>query len=147
MRKINRDGLAIIKCYEGLKLEAYLCPGGRWSIGYGHTTGVKEGDTCTAEQAEQWLIEDIETAKRSVASLVDVPVTDDQFSALVSLVFNIGSAAFRSSTLLRKLNYGEYLSAGQEFSRWTKAGGKDQPGLIRRRKSERELFMKGVKTS
>lgn len=149
MRRINHRGLDIIKRSESLALVAYLCPARVWTIGYGHTAGVKEGDTCTVEQAEAWLRDDCAHAEMAVARLVRVPITDNQFSALVSFAFNVGTdedadtiaEGLGDSTLLRKLNGGDYIGAANEFPKWNKAGGKVLGGLVTRREAERNLFL------
>lgn len=141
--KIAEPGLAIIKASEALRLKAYLptkddVP----TIGYGHTRGVKLGDTCTLEQAEAWLREDCEDAENDVLATVKVPLTQNQFDALVSLVFNIGGKAFRASTLLKRLNAKLYQQAADQFPRWNKQAGKVLNGLTKRRARERSLFLK-----
>src|SRR4051812_49352160 len=107
-RTIHAAGLALVKAYEGLRLEAYQDTSGIWTIGYGHTKGVKPGDSIGAARAEQLLKADLMEAEQAVETLVTVPLTDNQFSALVSFVFNLGEAAFARSTLLKKLNQGGY---------------------------------------
>lgn len=142
MRRIGPAGLELVKSFEQLRLRAYLPTADDVpTIGYGHTEGVKMGDTCTAQQAEQWLIEDLDTAERCVNGRVKMPITNNQFDALVSLVFNIGVANFKASTLLRKLNMGDYAGAAAEFHRWRFQKGKELAGLVRRRARERELFL------
>lgn len=140
-RKITEEGLDLIKQFEGLRLEAYQCSAGVWTIGYGHTLGVQEGDTISEVDADDFLAEDIGWAESEISRGVRVPISDNQFSALVSLVFNIGKGAFRASTLLKKLNDGEYDEAADEFLRWNKVHGKTLAGLTRRREAERELFL------
>lgn len=144
--KLGTEGLELIKEHEGLRLKAYLCQAGIPTIGYGHTKGVKLGDTTTAEQAEAWLKEDVSDSENGVNSLVKITITQNQFDALVSFVFNLGSGAFGSSTLLKKLNSGDYSAAADQFLVWNKVrvNGKLQisNGLKRRRKAERELFLK-----
>jgi lysozyme len=142
MRRIGPPGLAIIKSCEKLRLRAYLpTPNDVPTIGYGHTEGVKMGDVCTAAQAEKWLIEDCDAAEICVNGRVKLPITDNQFDALVSLVFNIGINAFASSTLLRKLNSGDYAGAAAEFKRWRFQKGEELAGLVKRRERERKLFL------
>lgn len=148
-RHINEEGLAIIRESEGLRLRAYKCPAGVWTIGYGHTNGVQPGDSCTIRQAEEWLKEDCEQAERDIAELVTVPLTDNQFSALVSWVFNIGSdidaddiaEGLGDSTMLKRINAGDYSGAAIEMQKWNKAGGKTLPGLIARRQREAALWL------
>ena len=146
--RISNFGLDIIKASEGLRLKAYLCPAGVWTIGYGHTKGVKEGDTCTVSQADRFLREDCMEAETAVTRLVKVPINQNQFDALVSFVFNVGAdedadkiaEGLGDSTLLRKLNEGDYVSAALEFTKWNRAAGKVLPGLVKRRKAEQTLF-------
>jgi len=140
-RSIGAAGLETIKHFEDLALKAYICPAGIPTIGWGHTKGVEMGDTCTYEQAEQWLREDCAEAERAVNAGVRVPITQNQFDALVSFTFNVGAGAFRRSTLLRLLNNGDYAGASAQFKRWTKSGGVVLKGLTRRRECERKLFL------
>ena len=139
--KLSANGLNLIKQLEGLRLQAYQCSAGVWTIGYGHTTGVLSGDIIDEAQAEVFLREDIVDPEDTVNRLVTVPLGQNQFDALTSFVFNLGSGNFRSSTLLRKLNAGDYNGAADELLRWIHAGGKSLPGLVRRRDIERKLFI------
>ena len=138
--KISLEGLSLIKIFEGCKLEAYKCSAGVWTIGYGHTTGVKEGDVCTQEEAEKLLRGDIFKFEEYVQDSVKVDLDQSQFDALVAWTFNLGPGNLRSSTMLKKLNNGEYESVPFEMRRWNKAGGKTLDGLIRRRQAESLLF-------
>lgn len=138
--KLSQRGLDAIKAHEGLRLRAYDDGAGVLTIGYGHTAAVRAGDQITAEQAEQFLREDVEWAEACVRDAVHVSISQAQFDALTSLVFNIGAGAFRKSTLLQKLNAGDYSGAAQEFVRWNQAGGRVMPGLTKRRLAERDLF-------
>lgn len=140
---INDLGLQLVKEFEGLRLKAYRCPAGVWTIGYGHTRGVHNGQECTEAEAASWLVEDLLEAESTVKYLVTAPLTENQRAALVSLVFNIGGGNFRTSTLLRLLNAGDYQGAAQQFLKWTKGGGEELPGLKRRREAERALFLEG----
>ena len=133
-------GLDIVKEAEGLRLSAYLCPAGIPTIGYGHTKGVKFGDTCTREQAEKWLENDFFTAKQDVKAVVKVPLKENQLDALASFVFNLGVRKLIQSTLLKKLNAGDYNGAAAEFDKWVFAGKVKLNGLIKRRAKERKLF-------
>lgn len=133
-------GLDIVKEAEGLWLSAYLCPAGIPTIGYGHTKGVKLGDTCTKEQAEKWLENDFFTAKQEVKAVVKVPLRENQLDALASFVFNLGVRKLTQSTLLKKLNAGDYSGAAAEFDKWVFAGKVKLNGLIKRRAKERKLF-------
>ena len=136
----SKEGIALIKKFEGCKLEAYKCSAGVWTIGYGHTTGVKEGDVCTQEEAEKLLRGDIFKFEEYVQDSVKVDLDQSQFDALVAWTFNLGPGNLRSSTMLKKLNNGEYESVPFEMRRWNKAGGKTLDGLIRRRQAESLLF-------
>lgn len=139
--KTNARGFALIRRWEGLELKAYLCPARKWTIGYGHTKGVYPGMRITEVQADELLRGEIHEYESGVAGLVNVPLTDNQFSALVSFAYNLGLAALRGSTLLRKLNAGDYEAAAGEFLRWNKADGRIMTGLTRRRLAERNLFL------
>jgi len=138
--KTGKKGLDLIKHFEGLRLNAYQCSAHVWTIGYGHTAGVQPGDTVTDEQAEALLLQDIAEAERSVNHSLTVPVTQNQFDALVSFTFNVGSGNLRASTLLKKLCAGNTAGAAEEFLRWVNAGGKKSPGLLVRREAEKALF-------
>lgn len=137
---IGAAGLALIKEFEGFRLKAYLCSGNVPTLGFGHTRGVKMGDSCTQAQADAWLLEDLKEAEACVNGAVTAPLTENEFSALVSLVFNIGCGAFRKSTLLRKLLKSDFDGVALQFRRWDKAGGKVVAGLTRRRLAEARLF-------
>ena len=139
-RLINSAGLALIRECEGLRLEAYQDTADPpiWTIGYGHTRGVKKGDTCSQIQAEDWLEADLLVAEDEVQRCVKVKLTDNQYSALVSFAFN--EKDFHSSTLVKKLNEGDYSSVPDELRRWIYSGGKKSSGLIRRRRLESELW-------
>lgn len=117
------------------------------TIGYGHTKGVKLGDTCTVEEAEDYLLQDIAWVVAAVNKNVSVQLNQNQFDAVGSLVFNIGASAFLKSTILRKLNQGDFAGAEREFARWNKQKGRVVPGLTTRRKKEAELFATTVRTS
>lgn len=146
--RISNLGVQLVKHFEGLYLKAYLCPARVWTIGYGHTGlkhndgTVKKGRTITEAEAEALLTQDLNTKYGpEVSRLVKVPLQQHEFDALVSFHFNTGALA--KSTLLRRLNIGDRAGAAEEFLRWTKGGGKELPGLVRRRKSERYLFLTG----
>lgn len=129
-----------VKSFEGRELKAYRCSAGVWTIGYGHTKGVKEGDTISASEAEQLLVEDITAIAADLNRLVNVPVTQGQYIALLSLAFNVGASAVKKSTLLFHLNHGRYDEAAAEFDKWVYVGGKESEGLKRRRAAERRFF-------
>ena len=136
----SKVGLALTESFEGCRLEAYQDSVGVWTIGYGHTRGVRPGMTCTGEQAVQWLIEDTQIAVDAVNDLVDVALTQDEFDALVDFVFNLGGPALAHSTMRRLLNAGQYHAAAEQFDLWDHAGGKVVAGLLRRRQAEAALF-------
>jgi len=138
--KISDKGLALIKEFEGVRLAAYLDSVGVPTIGYGHTKGVQMGDRCSMEEAAAWLAEDCEEAEDCVNGAVNVPLTQHEFDALISFVFNLGCGNFRKSTLLKKLLDSDYDGAAQEFQRWDKAGGQVLAGLTKRRLAEARLF-------
>lgn len=140
---IGQAGLELIKSFESLRLEAYPDPGtgGKpWTIGYGHIHNVHEGETCTEEDADRFLLDDLADAERCLEGCIQT-LEQQQYDALVSLVFNIGCGNFRASTLLRKLKAGEFEAAADEFLRWNRANGKIMNGLTRRRQAERTLFL------
>lgn len=139
--KTSQKGIDLIKKFEGCRLEAYRCPAGIWTIGYGHTKGVKDGQKITQEQAEELLRDDLRVYEQAVESCVKVPINQNQFDALVSFCYNCGAEALRTSTLLRLLNESKYSDAGEQFLRWNKAGGKVLVGLTRRREEERGMFL------
>lgn len=147
MRHIHRYGLEKIKSFEGFRGEAYQDSTGVWTIGYGHTAAAgapfpEKGMSISKEEAEILLRKDLEIYEKAVTNLVQVPVNDNQFAALVSLCFNIGVGAFSKSTLLKKLNLGLYEEAGAQFMRWTKAKGQVLQGLVNRRYAESALWFK-----
>lgn len=131
---------ALIKSFESLRLRAYKDAVGIWTIGWGHTAGVMPGDVVSERQAEAYFEDDLADAVRSVRRRVAVPLDQGQFDALVSFVFNIGDRKFADSTLLKRLNVGNYAGAEAWIQRWVYAGGKKLPGLVRRRSAEAELF-------
>lgn len=142
----SNKGIALSKGFEGLRLKAYQCSAGVWTIGYGHTKGVKEGQTITAEEAESLLREDLRTFEVGVSSLVTVFLHQHQFDALVSFAFNVGVGALKGSTLLKKIN----ARAGAdtiraEWVKWCHAGGRVVPGLQRRRLEEVTIYINGYK--
>ena len=139
--KINSAGLSLIRRFEGCELKAYYDEhGGVWTIGYGHTHGVKRGQTITKEDADAFLSRDVSWAEEAVMECVKAQINTNQFSACVSLCFNIGADAFKRSTLVKKINAEDFDGAADEFQKWNKAGGKVLNGLIRRRAAEEELF-------
>lgn len=146
--KTSSNGIAVIEYFESLQLSAYPDPatGGKpFTIGFGTTiypsgVAVKPGDFCTKEQAKQYMQHDLAKFEKAVSDSVRVQLNQGQFDALVSFTYNLGPANLRSSTLLRKLNAGDYAGASKEFSRWNRANGKVMRGLTRRRAAEQCLF-------
>lgn len=139
--KISDRGLELVKEFEGFASRVYDDVGGKPTIGYGHL--IRSGESfgvLSESEATELLCRDMEAAEAVVNDAVEVPLTSGQFSALCSLTFNIGSAAFLRSTLLRKLNAGDYVGALAEFPKWSKVGSKQVPGLLRRRVAEQVLF-------
>ena len=130
----------LIREFEGLELKAYKCPAGVLTIGYGHTKAVTAGMVITESKAEKLLREDLKWVEEAINSKVVVNLTQNQYDALASFIYNVGAGAFAKSTLLRKLNAEDYGGASAEFKRWNKGGGKVLKGLVRRRKAEQELF-------
>ncbi len=135
------NGRKLIESFEGLRLTAYLDQRGIATCGYGHTASVKMGDTCTPEQADEWLAGDLATAEGAVNRLVKVPLTQNQFDALVSLCFNIGQGNFAESTVLRDLNGGYIIPAACAILDWNKTNGQVNSGLVNRRNAEKALFL------
>ncbi|MMZ51657.1 Lysozyme RrrD [compost metagenome] len=137
---ISDKGLKLIQSFEGFREKAYLCPAGVWTIGYGHTKNVYPGQVSSMHDATMRLQWDAGNAERVVRQNVNVQLSQNQFDALVSFVFNLGERNFVQSTLLKYLNAGDYASAANQLLRWNKADGRVLPGLTRRRRAEKELF-------
>lgn len=142
---ISPAGIALISAAERCLLRAYPDEGGIWTIGFGTThypdgQPVKMGDTCTVEQAQEWLSHDVTKTEVGVSEAVRVPLSQNQFDALVSLAYNIGLGAFRGSTLLKLLNAGCAELAAKQFTLWNKVDGKPSSGLLRRRVMEQARF-------
>lgn len=138
---MNAKNLNIIKKYEGFSPVPYRCPAGVMTIGYGHA--IRPGETftrITEDQAEILLAADVIKAEQAIDKYVKVPLTQGQYDALVSFIYNVGSGAFSRSTLLRKLNRKDYSGAAGEFSRWVYANSRKLKGLINRRQEEMEVF-------
>ena len=138
--KTSAEGIALIKKFEGLELDSYQCSANVWTLGDGHTQGGAEGDSCSEEEAEIILVNDLKEFETYVNALVDVELDQNQFDALVAWTFNLGPTNLRTSTLLKKLNAGEYNDVPSEIKRWNRAGGQVLDGLIRRREAEALLF-------
>ena len=138
--KISKEGIALIKKFEGIELEAYQDSVGVWTIGYGHTKGVKEGDNISLKQAEQMLEEELVEYEGYINNMVELGLEQNQFDALVAWVYNLGPTNLRESTLLKVLNQGLFDEVPFEIKRWNKAGGQVLNGLVRRREAEALLF-------
>ena len=133
--------IEFIKSFEGFKPHAYLCPAGVWTIGYGTTEYVDPGDTVTEEEACELLAKDVQEAADAVDDLVDVELTQSQYDALCSFIYNVGRSAFRNSTMLKMLNQGKSKKEiGPQFLRWNKSNGTVLSGLTRRREDEKRMF-------
>lgn len=143
--KTSPTGRSAIFGFEGCRKQAYLCPAGVPTIGVGHTRGVKMGQACTDQQAQVWLSEDLEDAEAVVSTSVKLPLSQGQFDALVSFVFNFGATKFRGSTLLKMLNEGRPFAAAGQFKLWCHVGATVEPGLVRRRAWETDTFLHDTK--
>lgn len=147
-RLMNQNGLDLVKHFEGLYTDAYICPAGIPTIGYGHTANVELGQSITHQEAEDILQSDMQKFADAVEKAIIVELNDNQFSALVSFAFNCGAGNLRASTLCRKLNAGDYDCVPSELARWVKATdpstGKKRSlaGLVKRRAAEGALFLK-----
>lgn len=138
--KTGNKGIELIKHFEGCELEAYKCPAGVWTIGYGHIKGVHEGMKITEMQAEEMLKSELHEYEGYINDYVTVPLNQNQFDAMVSWVYNLGGGNLKASTLLKVLNSGDYAGVPEQMLRWNKAGGKVLEGLTRRRQAEADLF-------
>lgn len=136
--KAGRNCLDLIKRFEGLRLKAYRCPAGVWTIGYGHTGNVQPFDVINELQAEIYLQDDLRPCEDTL-NLLKLQLNQNQFDALCSFIYNVGSGNFMKSTLLKKIKAGDPL-AGDELLKWTKVGGVELPGLVARRKAEYQLY-------
>lgn len=148
-KQINDAGLNLIKSFEGKRNKVYDDGVGVWTIGYGHAIGRDHAKALelypngiTDEQCIELLRKDIQSKALGVEQLLMINVTDNQFAAMVSLAFNIGLGNFGKSTLLKLINLGKFAQASEQFEVWNKAGGNILAGLVRRRKAEKELFLK-----
>ncbi len=138
--QISEEGKQLIKKFEGCRLEAYKCSAGVWTIGYGRTTNVVEGDTCTQEEAEKWLNEELVVYGAYVNDAVLITLEQNEFDALVAWTYNLGSTNLNNSTMLRVLNENQKEDVPHQMRRWNKANGKVLEGLVRRREAEALLF-------
>lgn len=137
----SQNGINLIKKSEGCRLTAYQDSVDVWTIGYGHTKGVKEGDTITQAQADEFLIEDIKPCENDINTHVHVQLTQNMFNALVDFAFNLGTGSLNGSTLLKKVNAGLFQDAAIEFDKWIHAGSRVLAGLLARREAEKQLFL------
>ena len=137
---ISEEGISLIKKFEGCELRSYQDAVDVWTVGYGHTKDVKPGQMITKEEAEEMLIEELTEYCSYVKTAVEVPLHQNQFDALVSWTYNLGPTNLNSSTMLKKLNAGEYEDVPAQIKRWNKAGGQVLEGLTRRRNAESLLF-------
>ena len=146
--KVNADGYALLKKFEGCVLKAYKCPAGVWTIGFGNTfyedgTKVKEGDVITQQRADELAKYIVEQFATSIRAMIKQPLNENQFSACVSLAYNIGTGGFKKSSVLRKVNANPNdPTIADSFRLWNKGGGVILKGLVRRRESEIELYFK-----
>jgi lysozyme len=136
----SKTGIQLTERFEGCWLAAYPDTGGVWTIGYGHTHGVHAGMTCTPEQAEAWLREDIQAAADAVNRLVKISLKQSEFDALVDFVFNLGAGAFARSTMLKDINAGNLAAAALQFPLWDRDAGRVLAGLLHRRLAEEAEF-------
>ena len=142
--RVSQNCIDLIKFFEGFEDTAYLCPANVWTIGYGRTRNVKEGDRTSEAQATRDLLEELEEFKHQVLHSVKVELTQNELDALTSWTYNLGVGNLNSSTLLKKLNAGDKESVPSEMLRWNKAGGEVLAGLTKRREAEAELWAREV---
>jgi len=143
MRHITQNGIDLIKRFEGFSRTVYFCPAGYQTIGYGHVVKPHEDFSAGIDeaQAEELLRQDAAIAEQAVLRLINVPLTDCQFDALVSFTYNLGGGALQRSTLRRKINREEHADVPEQFMRWVWAGGRKLKGLVRRREAEVKLYI------
>ncbi len=137
----SKNGLSLTESFEGCKLTAYRDQAGIWTIGYGHTRDVEEGDTCTQDEAENFLAQDLQRVTAQINKDVTVTLTQGEFDALVDFGFNLGLHALETSTLWRLLMAGDVQGAATQFPRWNHCGGHEVAGLLRRRLEEQKEFL------
>jgi len=138
--KISSEGLELIKHFEGCETTAYQDSVGVWTIGYGHTKGVEEGQTCSIEDAETMLADEMDEYEGYINNMVKVDLEQHEFDALVAWVYNLGPTNLGESTMLKVLNGGQFDRVPDEMNRWTRAGGEILEGLVRRRQAESLMF-------
>ena len=140
---LSQNGINLIKSFEGLELQSYLDTGGVWTIGYGHTAGVTQGQTITEQQAEQYLYSDLQNIISKLNTFINsnkIVFNQNKFDACISLIFNIGWGAFYNSTLASYLKQKDYVAAGNQFTRWVYDNGQFIQSLYNRRLSEKNLY-------
>lgn len=142
MTTVPTRALELIKAFEGFRAEAYICPAGVATLGYGSTgADIKLGMTITEAEATERLHQDCVKFIKAIHRLIKVPLNENQLAALISFTYNLGAGALQRSSLRAKLNRGEYEDAAEEFLKWVNAGGRKLAGLVRRRLAEQDLFM------
>jgi lysozyme len=141
MMSLGPKGRALIQSFESLRLQAYQDQRGIWSIAWGHTAGVVPYQTCSVSDADDWFTQDTQTAVNAVNRTTDVPLSQEQFDALSSFVFNVGAGAEAHSTLLSYVNQRDFAGAADQFLVWNHVNGVPNDGLTRRRQAERALFL------
>lgn len=141
MMQLGPKGRALIQSFESLRLQAYQDQRGVWTIGWGHTLGVVPYQTCTPSEADEWFTSDTQTAVNAVIRTVDIPLSQEQFDALVSFTFNVGQGSEAHSTLLAYVNQSNFAAAADEFGKWNHVNGVPNAGLSRRRAAEQALFL------
>jgi len=138
--KISEDGLELIKKFEGCETSAYQDSVGVWTIGFGHTKDVEEGQTCSIEDAESMLADEMDEYEGYINNMVKVDLQQHEFDSLVAWVYNLGPTNLGESTMLKVLNGGQFDRVPDEMNRWTRAGGEILEGLVRRRQAESLMF-------
>ena len=136
----SQDGLKLIKKFEGCELKSYQDSVGVWTLGYGHTKGVEEGQEITQDEAEEMLASELGEYEGYINDMVECDLEQHQFDALVAWVYNLGPTNLRSSTMLKRLNANDLDDVPNQIKRWDKAGGKVLQGLVRRREAEALMF-------
>ncbi len=143
--RTSQNGIDLIKFFEAFRAQAYhldVDPPNVWTVGYGHTHGVKQGLTVTEPEATALLCQECRRIELAIVPAIQVPVSQNQFDALVSFAYNLGTGALLGSTLLKRLNAGDYLGAADQFPKWVHGSKGDVlPGLVTRRNRERDLFL------
>ena len=137
----TKDGLGLTESFEGCKLTAYQDQVRVWTIGYGHTLDVAEGQTCTKAEAEEFLSDDVQKCVYAINRDVKVELDQNEFNALVDFAFNLGIGALEHSTLWKLVQAGDFNAAAEQFIKWDRAGGKEVAGLMRRRLAEKAEFL------